>query len=139
MKYNNSSQYQQDTYYLISTKQTLLPHNELIPRTSKNEADNQYKPIMVNQINISSIQNISLSEINTWGTMPHNINCPFCHKYITTLVETNCNIGSCCLCFWLSCLVWAAILLFKGKEIGCADATHKCPNCKNVIGIYHSC
>ena len=64
--------------------------------------------------------------------------CPFCHKNIKTKIQTNCKVGSCCLCFRLRCIILAAILLFRGKEIGCNDATQRCPNCKNVIDIYHS-
>ena len=138
MKYNNSPSYQQD-FNLISNQQSLLPHNELIPIIEKKEKEILNQPILVNKINNKSINSIPLSDIDTWGTIPHNINCPFCHKNVTTLVETNFNFGSCCLCFWLSCIVWGIILISMGKEIGCADVIHKCPYCKKVIGIYHSC
>ena len=73
------------------------------------------------------------------SSMPHELKCPFCHKMIFTEVETTCNMGSCCLCFWLSCIRWVIILLCMGKEIGCADATHRCPECKANIGNYRSC
>ena len=63
---------------------------------------------------------------------------PFCHKKIKTKIKTNCNLGSCCLYFWLSCIILGAILLFRGKEIGCNDDIQRCPNCKNVIGVCHS-
>ena len=96
-------------------------------------------PMLINQISPSQIQRIPKKIINQWGTFPSEVECPFCHKNVKTKVQTNCNVGSCCLCFWLSCIIWAVILLFRGKEIGCNDATHKCPNCKNVIGVYHSC
>ena len=103
------------------------------------QIDNVNQAIVVNQVNPLPIHCIPLSDINTWGSFPHNVTCPFCHQDVTTSVEASCNMGSCCLCFWLSCVVWAIILLCMGKEIGCADATHKCPNCKNVIGVYRSC
>ena len=131
---------------LISTDPSLLnpiPGANIKPVVLNNQQeiqnDNSNQPIIVNQANPAPIHVIPLSDINTWGTLPHNITCPFCHQNVMTSVEASCNMGSCCLCFWLSCIIWAIILLCMGKEIGCADATHKCPNCKNVIGVYRSC
>ena len=106
---------------------------------NQNEIQSESLPMVINQITPSQIQRIPKKTINEWGTFPGEVECPFCHKNIKTNVQTNCNIGSCCLCFWLSCIIWAIILLVRGKEIGCNDATHRCPNCKNVIGVYHSC
>ena len=106
---------------------------------NQNEIQSESLPMVINQITPSQIQRIPKKTINEWGTFPGEVECPFCHKKIKTNVQTNCNIGSCCLCFWLSCIIWAIILLVRGKEIGCNDATHRCPNCKNVIGVYHSC
>ena len=106
---------------------------------NQNEIQSESLPMVINQITPSQIQRIPKKTINEWGTFPGEVECPFCHKNIKTNVQTNCNIGSCCLCFWLSCIFWAIILLVRGKEIGCNDATHRCPNCKNVIGVYHSC
>ena len=141
-----TSDSQQQVSNLISADPTLniLPKNPLemelppiVPET--NQTDNANQPILVNQVNPLPIHCIPLSDINKWGSIPHNVACPFCHQNVTTIVEASCNMGSCCLCFWLSCIIWAIILLCMGKEIGCADATHKCPNCKNVIGVYRSC
>ena len=106
---------------------------------NQNEIQSESLPMVINQITPSQIQRIPKKTINEWGTFPGEVECPFCHKNIKTNVQTNCNIGSCCLCFWLSCIIWAIFLLVRGKEIGCNDATHRCPNCKNVIGVYHSC
>ena len=106
---------------------------------NQNEIQSESLPMVINQITPAQIQRIPKKTINEWGTFPGEVECPFCHKNIKTNVQTNCNIGSCCLCFWLSCIIWAIILLVRGKEIGCNDATHRCPNCKNVIGVYHSC
>ena len=110
-----------------------------IDNNNQNEIQSESLPMVTNQITPSQIQRIPKKTINEWGTFPGEVECPFCHKNIKTNVQTNCNIGSCCLCFWLSCIIWAIILLVRGKEIGCNDATHRCPNCKNVIGVYHSC
>ena len=104
-----------------------------------NQIDNANQPMINNQVNPIPIHTIPLSDINSWGSIPHKVTCPYCHQNVTTSVTASCNMGSCCLCFWLSCIIWAIILLSMGKEIGCADATHKCPNCKNIIGVYRSC
>ena len=142
-EYNNPTSTQQEMN-LISTDPTLAnqsPGIDIKPivENNQNQNDNANQPILVNQVNPLPIHCIPLSDINTWGSIPHNVTCPFCHQNVTTTVEASCNMGSCCLCFWLSCIIWAIILLCMGKEIGCADANHKCPNCKNVIGVYRSC
>ena len=110
-----------------------------LDNNNQNEIQSESLPMVINQITPSQIQRIPKKTINEWGTFPGEVECPFFHFFIKTNVQTNCNIGSCCLCFWLSCIIWAIILLVRGKEIGCNDATHRCPNCKNVIGVYHSC
>ena len=112
---------------------------ELKEQINQNENHFDTLPMLINQITPSKIHIIPNTVINQWGTFPHNVECPFCHKQVKTNVEASCNMGSCCLCFWLSCITWAIVLLIMGKEIGCADATHRCPNCKNVIGVYRSC
>ena len=112
---------------------------ELKEITNPTENQTDTLPMLINQITPSQINSIPNKIINEWGTFPHEVQCPFCHKKIQTNVETSCNMGSCCLCFWLSCITWAIILLILGKEIGCADAIHRCPNCKNIIGTYRSC
>ena len=104
--------------------------------TTTNKIDQN---ITNNQISPIQRSGIPFSEINSWGSFPHEIKCPHCGKMVLTEVETSCNMGSCCLCFWLSCVVWIIILLCMGKEIGCADAVHRCPECKNVVGSYRSC
>ena len=142
MKENNEiTSYQQDGN-LISTDAALLQQNqniELNPMGSNNQTENTNQPVFISQEGPLPVHCIPLSDINKWGSLPHTVTCPFCHQNVTTSVEASCNMGSCCLCFWLSCIIWAVILLIMGKEIGCADATHKCPNCKNVIGVYRSC
>ena len=120
--------------HLVNTQNIELKE---VNNTQENQIENL--PMLINQITPSEIHSIPNTVINEWGTFPHEVECPFCHKTVKTKVEASCNMGSCCLSFWLSCITWAIILLVMGKEIGCADATHRCPNCKNVIGIYRSC
>ena len=142
MKENDNNITYQLGMNLLSKEPTLVNHhqdNNSNPIKLKNQIDNPNQPLLVKKEDQLPIETISLSEINSWGSIPHEVTCPFCHKKVVTSVEENCNMASCCLCFWLSCIIWAAILYCTGKEIGCVDAIHKCPNCKNVIGVYHSC
>ena len=122
--------------HLVNTQNIELKE---INNKKMNQNQRDSLPMLINQITPSQIHTIPTNIINEWGTFPHNVDCPFCHKNINTNVEASCNMGSCCLCFWLSCITWAIILLIMGKEIGCADATHRCPHCKNIIGVYKSC
>ena len=141
-EYNNENENTSSNTNLISKEKISPPQNpgtELKPIKNSNSPENANQVIIANQLSPLNIHCIPISAINSWGSIPHTLICPFCNQNVTTLVEASCNMGSCCLCFWLSCITWAIILLCMGKEIGCADATHKCPNCKNVIGVYRSC
>ena len=141
-EYENSMNPQQDQNIIDINQQPMTPQNpgiELNPIVSGNQMDNANQPMINNQVKPLPIHTVPLSDIDSWGSIPHNVTCPYCHQNVTTSVTASCNMGSCCLCFWLSCIIWAIILSCTGKEIGCADATHKCPNCKNVIGVYRSC
>ena len=142
-QYNNPLE-SQANQNIIQVNQAQLnniqsPGIEMNPIITNNQMDNANQPMISNQVNPIPIHTIPLSDINSWGSIPRKVTCPYCHQNVTTSVTASCNMGSCCLCFWLSCIIWAIILLAMGKEIGCADATHKCPNCKNIIGVYRSC
>ena len=64
--------------------------------------------------------------------------CPFCKNNVTTIVETNFNILSCCFCY-LFPLFWLLYNVCADKEFCCSDATHTCPQCGNIIGKYKAC
>ena len=72
-------------------------------------------------------------------TVPVSITCQFCKNPVTTIVEKKCSCSSCCLCCWTGLLIWICIQACRNKEIGCNDATHKCPSCGNILGHYESC
>ena len=74
-----------------------------------------------------------------FGTVPVSITCQFCKNPVTTVVEKTCSCGSCCLCCWTGLFIWICIQCCRDKEIGCKDATHKCPSCGNILGSYQSC
>ena len=67
---------------------------------------------------------------------PVSMTCIFCHLTITTVVEQSFNCGACLLCYITGCCVFFCIQACLNKEIGCCDATHKCPNCGAILGKY---
>ena len=71
-------------------------------------------------------------------TTPVSLVCPHCHNQITTLVETHFNCLNCCLCCYCL-LLWLIVELANDKDLNCTDATHKCPSCGSVIGVYTAC
>ena len=66
---------------------------------------------------------------------PVQMICPFCKQNITTTVERQFNCCACCLC-WLIGVFYFIIQAVRGKDLCCDDATHRCPQCNNVIGVY---
>ena len=91
---------------------------------------NQQQPIVVQQyVNAPPVK---------LKSSPVSMFCPHCKKTVTTVVSTQFNCLNCCFCFCF-CLLWLIVELVSDKDLNCTDATHKCPNCKNVIGVYRSC
>ena len=72
------------------------------------------------------------------GTSPVPMTCPYCRKQITTSVEKNCNCITCFLCWVTGFCFCCCYQLCVGKEVGCCDANHRCPNCHQLIGQYYS-
>ena len=72
------------------------------------------------------------------GTSPVQMTCPFCMNQITTSVEKTCNCITCFLCWVTGFCLFCCIQSCSGKEIGCCDATHRCPSCGSLIGQYTS-
>ena len=101
MKENDNDMKYQLSMNLLSKEPTLLHHNQdqkLNPIKLKNQTDNPNRPLLVKKKDQLPIETIPLSEINSWGSLPHEVTCPFCHKKVVTSVEENCNMASCCLC-----------------------------------------
>ena len=66
---------------------------------------------------------------------PVNIICPFCKQQISTTVETQFSCAACCICCLLG-VFYFLMQAVRGKDLMCNDATHRCPNCNNVVGQY---
>ena len=88
--------------------------------------------IMTNQ----SIHTVLVSTRIIFGRSPISIVCPRCKVPVTTVTEDNFNWSACCLCFFTLFVIFACIQCFRGKEIGCTDTKHLCPNCGQFIGGY---
>ena len=96
-----------------------------------------YQPPMPNQQPIVVNQVIPQAPLKL-KTMPAEIVCPHCHNNITTVVETQFNCANCCFC-WYFFPCWCIANLVNDKDFNCADATHKCPQCGQVVFQYNAC
>ena len=88
---------------------------------------NQAQPQVINVVN------------QEFRTSPVSITCQFCKNPVTTVVEKHCNCCACCLCWMTGLVFFVCIQCCRGKEIGCCDATHKCPTCGQILGTYVAC
>ena len=64
--------------------------------------------------------------------------CPHCHNTITTVVDTQFSCLNCCFCYCMF-ICWVIVNLVNEKDFNCTDATHKCPQCGQVIYQYNAC
>ena len=67
---------------------------------------------------------------------PMAIVCPRCGASVTTVTQEECNWSACCLCCYTGFHIFACIQCCNGKDIGCTDVKHSCPNCGNLVGGY---
>jgi hypothetical protein len=65
---------------------------------------------------------------------PVSIVCPHCKVLVNTDVEETFNCLTCCLYCLTGCIIYACIQCCNGKEVGCCDTKHKCPNCGTILG-----
>ena len=93
------------------------------------------QPIIVSPINTNALVVNQPTEKIVFGRAPLAACCPYCRANITTVVEDVCNgaaFSFCCICF----CIYACYQSSRGKDLGCSDTKHRCPNCKRVIGSY---
>ena len=83
-----------------------------------------------------SIPTIITSSPASRSKYPVSMTCLFCQLPITTIVEQTWNCGACCLCYLTGFCLFACIQVCSGKEIGCYDSIHRCPNCGSTLGTY---
>ena len=65
---------------------------------------------------------------------PVSIVCPHCKVLVNTVVEETFNCLTCCLYCLTGCIIYPCIQCCNGKEVGCCDTKHKCPNCGTILG-----
>ena len=92
-------------------------------------------PIQNQQIIIDN----QISPTIQFKTFPIGITCPFCNQNITTVIDSQLNIGYiCCICL-TGPLLWACLMIIMNKEFTFSDVVHKCPICGFKIGSYNAC
>jgi len=94
----------------------------------------QNRPVVVNQSSPTVI-----GGGYEFGTSPIPITCSFCRSSITTDTECEFNCGACCLCLAVGYCCFMCIQSCRGKSLCCCDYTHRCPNCRSMLGKYSSC
>ena len=94
------------------------------------QAPIQNQPIVVNQ----AIPVIPMK----FKSQPQAITCPYCKNSVTTVTTTYFNCLNCCFC-WFFCPIWCIVQLVTEKELNCTDATHRCPQCNQIVGQYSAC
>ena len=87
----------------------------------------QVVPITTNQM-VDDPKKYKLSPVVT--------KCPHCFQQVTTNVETSCSCCACCCCIISFFIIYACIQCYKGKDICCQDAVHRCPSCQKDIYYY---
>ena len=88
------------------------------------------QPIVVNQV----IPQVPVKIRSSPAVMV----CPHCHNTITTVVDTQFNCLNCCFCYCFF-ICWVIANLVNEKDFNCTDATHKCPQCGQVVFQYNAC
>ena len=109
----------------------------IAPAAQEYQQPPTYQPPVPNQQPIVVNQYVAAVPLKL-KTTPAAIVCPHCNSQITTVVETQFNCGNCCFCFWFF-WCWLCVSLCNDKDLNCTDATHKCPNCNQVIQQYTAC
>ena len=104
------------------------------PATNVPETNQMPYTIVINQQEPSVLINP-----NIFKTTPISINCTICHKPITTSVTQEFNFCACLLCWCTGLICYVLIQAIRGKDICCYDATHRCPYCNNIVGMYQAC
>ena len=70
---------------------------------------------------------------------PVTLQCPFCHRTVTTDVETSCSCRAFCFWWFTGWFPYFCIQCCRGKGLRCEDAVHYCPCCDGQIGTYSAC
>ena len=94
------------------------------------------QPVVISTPYINSIMlNQPTNNNIIFGRTPVEAFCPRCGINITTVVEDRCNGAAWGFCCAFSC-IYACYQSYRGKDLGCNDTTHSCPNCRQMIAAY---
>ena len=67
---------------------------------------------------------------------PMSAVCPGCKATVTTNIRDEFNWSACLFCCCTLFVIFACVQICNGKDIGCTDVKHFCPNCGQMIGGY---
>ncbi len=90
--------------------------------------------IIVNQVTPAVTVAIPATRATPYLTV-----CPYCRNQVMTSSIQTFNCCTCLLCWCTGLICFCIIQSIRGKDLGCYDAVHKCPNCGQTIGVYESC
>ena len=94
--------------------------------------------LIINQTSPSVITTVVINP-DYFKLNPITIQCPFCHRMITTDVKTSWSCLALCLWGFTGWIPYFCIQCCRGKELCCQNAVHYCPCCNNQIGKYSAC
>ena len=88
---------------------------------------------------IIPIQTVPTVRINSplkFKKSPMSVICPRCKATVTTNIQDEFNWSACLFCCCTLFVIFACVQICNGKDIGCTDVKHFCPNCGQMIGGY---
>ena len=119
--------------YKIKKPKSKAKKNKVKTQENINELEKN-SVIVNNQVTPYVRTNFEVSKSSSFYTT-----CQFCKKKIYTKTNQHFNSCTCFFCCCTGCLIYVIVQLIRGKDLCCYDATHKCPECKQIIAEYNSC
>ena len=95
-------------------------------------------PLIPPQTAYNQMNPVSYPPNDIFQYNPTVITCPYCGQTVRTIVEEKINCCNCLFCM-LGVIPWCIHKCCTNKPLGCSNATHSCPNCTKVVGIFNAC
>ena len=89
-----------------------------------------------NIIPIQTVPTVVVNAPTKFTKSPMSLVCPRCKASITTNIQEEFNWSAFCLCCFTCFVIFACIQCCNGKDLGCTDVKHFCPNCGQMVGGY---
>ena len=128
---------------ITTESRNINPNNQHIQEIS---IKGYAQPVLITEGNPKNIiDNQSIQTQSTayniecnFGTSRNSTMCLFCRKHIKTDVALTCNYEAFFLCLITGFFCYFFIKWCLKKDLFCCDVIHKCPECGNIIGVYHA-